>query len=234
MSFPRVVASWLLAGLISAPLLAGVIKDPSMGMEGGDLSDPITTNTVFAPTNGGGVFGFFNPLPVPIAAITFETLILPHLTFTDLSAVFSCNDASTKGTSSNPFFLHCGVDYAFDTGLLTISFYGTNPFDGDEDGSDDERGEWEGIPPLAPGCAPPHQDDPGCRDVGHFLITLNDGFSIDPNNPSGGWQNTPGSTLFLPGGPKFTPSQIDTPEPASAVLLGIFLLLVLAAVKRGF
>jgi hypothetical protein len=55
---------------------------------------------------------------------------------------------------------------------------------------------------------------------------LNDNFSTDPANPSGGWVVSSGrDNVFPPGGPIFGVAEIDVaPEPAAALLQALALL----------
>ncbi len=196
---------------------ASIIKDPDpeMGLDSGSLSDPISTSTIFRPTNGGGVFGFFNSSDSLITALIFRTTILPGLTQQQIAGVFNCNDANTEALP-NPFFLDCSVSYTQD-GTLRIDFFGVNPPTPNPFGGD-LVGLHEGIPPILPGCRDT-PDAPGCTDVGHFRITLNDGFVTTGAN--GGWapDKTPG--VFTADGPTFGVAEIDlagAPEPATVVL----------------
>jgi hypothetical protein len=210
---------------------ASVIKDPdpSMGLDSGSLSDPISTQTIFRPINGGGVFGFFNAGTSLITQLIFQTTILPNLTPQQIAGVFTCNDANTQALP-NPFFLNCAVNYTQD-GALRIDFFGVNPPTPDPFGGD-LVGLHEGIPPILPGCRNT-PDAQGCTDVGHFLITLNDGFLTTGAN--GGWSpdRTPG--VFTADGPTFGVAEIDlagAPEPATAVL-SLSALLALAVLGVG-
>ena len=214
---------WLL--VFAAAARAGVITDPTMGVEAGDLSYPIATGVNLIPNNGGGVFGFYTPTESIITGLVFQTTIQRGLLPGDIAAAFICSDASTPDTPKNPFFLHCSFGYDQPTGLLTISFYGVNPPDGDELPTDqyqeDEAGpyEHEGIPPLKKGCELT-PEAVGCTDIGHFLVTLNDNFATTGDN-SGGWSNPIGV------------AEIDTsaPEPSPAIPLAAALL-CLAAIAR--
>jgi hypothetical protein len=184
-----------------------------MGVKVGSLSDPFLPGGSIVPVNGGGVFGFYNPLRTFITSLEFDVTIKAGLNSVDVSEAFVCNDATTPNGNANPFFLNCGVAYNPDSGFLVISFFGVNPPDPDPPG-DSEAGEHEGIPPLRPGCALT-PDDPGCTVVGHFLITLNDHFAIR-GAPSGGWSVDRSPDLFA------TDPVIriaGAPEPSSGVLL---------------
>jgi hypothetical protein len=203
-----------IAALFGSSSWAGTLSDPTMGVKVGSLSDPFTVGSSIVPINGGGVFGFYNPFRVFITSLEFEVTIRTGLDPTEVSAAFVCNDAETPGNNSNPFFLDCGVGYNPDSGLLVISFFGVHP-DGDPDPpGESEAGEHEGIPPLIPQCAKT-PDAPGCTNVGHFLITLNDNFAIR-GAPFGGWSADRSPDLFAT-----DPVIIigPAPEPSSAALL---------------
>ncbi len=205
---------WCAAAFLPVAAMAGPIKDPSMGIATDSLSDPITTATMFSPNgNGGGAFGFYNATGFFIRGLEFGTFILPDLTPQQLAGVFSCNDAVTPG-HANPFFLNCAIGYTPSTGELRIDFFGTFPEEVPGDATDSEAGEHEGIPPILPRCLDT-PDAPGCRGVGHFVVTLNDNYSRSPSG-TGGWSTTATPDIFLPGGPVFSVLRIDTaPEPAT-------------------
>ena len=177
---------------------AGPITDPAMGLDDGSLSSPITGAT-FSPINGGGVFEFFNDTGRQITLLAFETTVLPGLT-SDQLATFVCNDAVTRARS-NPFFLNCSIAYQSVTGVLDVSFFGTNS-------------GHPGIPPADPGCEDTSQTH---LCAGHFFVILNDNFAFSPN--AGGWADP---TLVGPNPITFDVSSIvtDTPEPATAGLAG--------------
>ena len=193
MSMSTIARIAIVAALVSAAW-GSTINDPAMGLDDGSLSSPIT-GASFAPINGGGVFDFFNDTGQIITLLTFETTVLPGLTPGQL-ALFVCNDANTPG-HPNPFFLNCSITYTSSTGVMDISFFGTDA-------------QHPGILPV----------DPACRDTiqtlctaGHFFVTLNDGFSLDPTS-NGGW-NDP--TLVGDGPVQFGVTDIvaDNPEPAT-------------------
>ncbi len=194
-----------------------------MGLDSGSLSDPISTSTIFVPNeNGGGAFGFFNGTGLFINRIVFGTTILPGLTADELAGVFACNDQNTP-VNPNPFFLNCSINYTGSSGDLQIAFFGTGP-------RNHSAGEASGIPPLLPECQN-SPDATGCRDVGHFIVTLNDGFGPSPTGV-GGWSTAATPGIFLAGGPVFHVTEIDTaPEPGTlAMAMGAFI--ALAAVWR--
>ncbi len=208
----------ILIAVLSAAASASPIKDPQMGLDSGSLSDPITLDTMFSPNgNGGGAFGYFNATGFFIRGLVFGTTILPGLTTDQLAGVFSCNDQSTPG-HPNPFFMNCFVNYTPSTGQLKIAFFGTFPEEVPGDPGDDEAGEHEGIPPTPPRCLDT-PDAPGCRQVGHFIVTLNNNYTPSPSG-TGGWSTTATPGIFLPGGPTFEVLEIDTaPEPGTAGML---------------
>jgi hypothetical protein len=197
-----------IAALVGGSGWAGTLSDPSMGVKVGSLSEPFLAGGSIMPVNGGGVFGYYNPFSTFITSLEFDVTIKTGLSPIDVSKAFVCNDAKTPGGNANPFFLNCGVAYNLDSGLLLISFFGVNP------PSESGAGGQEGIPPLLPGCG--HTPDgPGCTVVGHFLITLNDNFSIQ-GDPSGGWSVARSPDLFTTD----PVIRIDgVPEPSSGVLL---------------
>ena len=207
-----------LAAAIGTFGFAGTIPDPTMGVQGGSLSDPISIGSTLIPSGGGGgEFGFYNPFPNFITALTFDVLIKPNLDVTlgfGPATLFTCNDASNP-TLANPFFLNCGVTYDNGSGLLAISFFGVNPND-DNDSTDNEQGEQEGIPPLLPGCAD-NPDGAGCTDVGHFIITLDNNFGVGSDN--GGWSVANSSALFSTDPTPGVADITTTPETSSAAFL---------------
>ena len=179
----------VLAAIVSAAW-GNTINDPAMGLDDGSLSSPITGAT-FSPINGGGVFDFFNDTGHLITTITFQTTVLPGLSAAQLAA-FICNDATTPG-HPNPFFLNCSIGYESTTGVMDISFFGTDT-------------QHPGILPLDTSCG---DGDPLCS--GHFFVTLNDGFSLTGAN--GGW-NDP--TLVGSNPIQFS---VDLPEPSTGLLV---------------
>jgi hypothetical protein len=212
-----VVACSFLAGW-SAVAFADIapLPDPEIAIDIGSQSDPINVNTQFQTVNGGGTFGYFNPTNGFITELAFQVQVNP--------GTFNC---------SNPggYFLNCSAIYDTDNGLLTITFFGTNPQEPGEPPEETEQGEGEGIPPLLAGCAPPNQDLPGCNQVGHFTISLN-----DPNLTTGSWNlvnPNPDAPL------QFTTTSVEangvdvTPEPSTMLpLAGACLLIAIFARRR--
>jgi PEP-CTERM motif len=203
----------------------GIIHDPAMGVERGDLSTAIFQGSNFVPAgSGGGVFGFYNASVNNITELMFEVGIAPNLDLTTVQSSFSCDTGN-----ANPFFFYCSVQYVPSTGLLGIAFWGTYPAPTPGTTSPpDEVGFHYGIPPLASGCAGT-PDSPGCTDVGHFAITLNDNFSL--NGVGGGWNDTNSPGLFTANGVTFTatdistvfgatPQDLNAPEPATFAMMG--------------
>jgi hypothetical protein len=199
---------------------ANGIIDPAMKVLADDFSNAILQGTTFFPNGaGGGVFGFFNPLSQSLTQVTFQTTIAQNLDQSVIAAAFTCNSGNL-----NPFFLDCGVNYAPATGKLEIAFWGTatpTPFGTPQ----------MGIPPLPSGCIS-NPDADGCHPTGHFAITLSDTFNIQDPDQSGGWSSTKNPTLFSPGQPVFTVTQLQTrfgampdyltvPEPAPLALAGL-------------
>ncbi len=172
------------------------VGDPAMGLDDGSLSSPIS-NATFTPINGGGVFDFFNDTGAVITLLTFQTTVLPGLSAAQLG-LFVCNDATTSG-HPNPFFLSCSITYNGSDGLMDISFFGTDALH-------------PGILPADPTCTAPVQNS-NCS-IGHFFVTLNDGFSLDPV-ATGGW-NDPARVGDNTVG--FGVDAINTPEPATVWL----------------
>jgi MYXO-CTERM domain-containing protein len=200
--------------LVCAAAKAGIIKDPSMGMEDGSFSSPILPGGNFIPDPaGGGSFGFFNPNSSFIVEIDFFTFLFPNLNPADVNTAFTCNSGP-----ANPFFLNCGFQYFPSSGLLTIRFFGVNPSDAPEDPFDNEAGEEEGIPTIPPGCPVEPAAGTPCFGVGHFVITLNDGFVVDPGGGgTGGWSDP---NLFPGGDATLFVSDVITasPEPGTMAM----------------
>jgi hypothetical protein len=138
-----------------------------MGLDDGSLSSGIS-GASFSPINGGGVFGFFNDTGRIITLLTFDTTILPGLSPGQI-AEFVCNNAGTE-IDPNPFFLNCSIRYNSSNGLMDILFSGTDA-------------QHQGILPVNSNCNPAPAP---C--TGHFLVTLNDGFSLAPT-ATGGWND---------------------------------------------
>jgi hypothetical protein len=208
----------------------GIIHDPAMGVERGDFSSAIFEGLNFSPSAaGGGVIGFYNASSSNITELMIEADIAANLDPTLVQQAFNCNLGN-----GNPFFYFCSIQYVPSTGLLGIAFWGTNP--AATPGTTiplDEVGLQMGIPPLLSGCAAT-PDGPGCTDVGHFAITLNNNFSTIGDG--GGWNNTNSPGLFTVNGVTFvvadistqygaTPmdlsaTDLSTPEPATFALMG--------------
>jgi len=182
--------------------------DPDIILDVGGASDPLSTNVTFAPTNGAGVFDYYNPTGFIISQVIFQVNIAKNLTSDTIANDFNC---------ATGFFLNCSFGYVPGTGTMTIDFFGVNP---DNGASGSRAGLKEGIPPILPTCypspqSPDQQDTPGCLGQGHFTITI------------GGWANSVSPGLFDPNnGPDFTVTGFaTTPEPGSAVLFGSILLI---------
>jgi len=198
-----------IAALCAAASWGGVIPDPQMGLDSDSLSSPITTDTIFTPINGGGVFTFFNGTGNLIVGLTFETTARTGLLQSTIVESFNCNSQSTEALP-NPFFLDCSVGYNPTTGLLTVSFFGVDPLT--EPLTASLIGLHEGIPPVPPGCLNEGTVPEACDSVGHFLITLNDGFATE--GAQGGW-STEGSPDLFSTDPVIGVLDIQTvPEPA--------------------
>src|SRR5438067_13267536 len=123
MTLTITIARFALIAAVAGAAWASPIRDPAMGLDDGSLSSPIS-GASFTPINGGGVFDFFNDTGHVITLLTFQTTVLPGLS-TDQLAAFVCNDASTGG-HANPFFLSCSVTYQSSTGVMEVSFFGTD------------------------------------------------------------------------------------------------------------
>lgn len=222
---PYILAAVMVCLSAKAALANGIIHDPAMGVERGDLSTAIFQGANFVPGgSGGGIFGFYNADVNNITELLFELNIEPNLDVTLVQSSFSCDSGNL-----NPFFYYCGVQYVQSTGLLGIGFWGTNPAPTPGTANPlDEVGLHVGIPPLLSGCAAT-PDATGCTDVGHFAITLNDNFAL--TGTSGGWNNTNSPGLFTANGVTFvvadistvygaTPMVLGTPEPATFAMMG--------------
>src|SRR5579884_3684534 len=92
-----VTALWAAGGAARA---SGIIHDPAMGVERGDLSTAIFQGANFAPGGGGGgIFGFYNAGTNNITELLFEVDIAPGLDPGLVQSAFSCDSGN-----SNPFF----------------------------------------------------------------------------------------------------------------------------------
>jgi hypothetical protein len=192
-----VVTCGLLAGLSSAA--RADLTDPDIGIDIGSQSGPIAVGTTFQPINGGGILDFFNATNGFITKLVFQVTVPPDLTF-------ACNNPGG-------FFHNCSP--LLSGNILTITFFGTDPQEPTEPPVDTEVGEFEGIPPLMPGCTNPH--DPGCNGVGDFGINLN-----DFGQPTGTWPNVTFQTV-----------EVDvTPEPSALLPLGAAVLLMFGLATR--
>src|SRR5262245_23063900 len=121
--------SFLVAAAASATW-ASTIRDPAMDVQEDVLSDPVSHGIRIVPTaNGGGLFGFFNDTGQLITALRFDLQALPGLSQDTIGANFFCGGGRA---APNPFFLQCTIDYNSDNGHLTISFFGVNSPDDDE------------------------------------------------------------------------------------------------------
>ncbi len=148
----------LLAGFSAAARADIIPDDPEILIDVGSDSQAIVNGeNTFNLQGGTGTTDFYNPFSNFITQFVFTRTLS-----TGLTNVFTC---------SSQFFLNCTTDYESNSGKLTLTFFGVNPQEPDENPFDTERGEFEGIPPLAPDCQPPHQDDAGC-DAGHFFVRL--------------------------------------------------------------
>jgi hypothetical protein len=199
--------------------LALADTDPKAGVEADNFSSPLSTFGAFNPTANGGVVDLYNDTGTILDSLTLNTTIATSLTNADIAQSFSCNSGA-----QNPFFMYCGFNYNPSTGGLSIDFYGVNPPDGDEyNGSDDEVGEQEGIPPVVGACLL-NPDTLVCNDVGHFAFVFNDDLSV-AGSPNNGWvagtvsSANPGTQLF-DGSPVFAPPLFNAvPEPSTIPLL---------------
>jgi hypothetical protein len=187
-----------------------IIRDPAMDVVEDVLSDPVSGGIHFTATdNGGGIFGFFNDTGQLITALTFITTAAPNLPQETIDVAFVCGSG---GRVPNPFFLNCSIDYDPEDGRLTISFFGVNRPDDDEQVG--EAGDQEGIGPVfrriiaCDGICPAF--DPN---IGHFAVNLNDG---GVGGDRGGW-NDP--DLFPNGPAGFTGEAVFAPEPGTVALM---------------
>jgi hypothetical protein len=183
-----------------------------------EFSTAILLGSQFNPNlQGGGVFGFFNATGQTITELTFETMIQPGISGDIIDLAFVCNEGN-----SNPFFKYCRIDYNPTSGRMTIAFWGTNA---------PPTPVQEGIVPLPLGCTVATADQPGCTGTGHFAISLSDSYDI--HDTDGGWSFSENPSLFLPGGPTFTTTELQytfgaipqltaaVPEPAMFGLVGL-------------
>ena len=218
MRLKKILEVSVAAVVLSSVAWGGTITDPAMGLDSDSFSSPISSAGPFIPINGGGVFGFYNDTGAIISQLNIRTTILTGLSQSIIDAAFTCEQPTS-------FFLNCSIAYQPATGVLTVSFFGVNPPDGDEfetpySPADNEHNEQQGIPPILAHCTLT-PDIPGCNDVGHFVITLNDGFAT-VGDPHGGWSFDRNPELFSSDGPSFSVAAIvtETPEPSAMILLG--------------
>src|ERR1035438_9020764 len=228
----RLVATCGMLAWLTAPAWAGTIQDPDAQIDAGSASNPFSGLGSFNPTGDPGtpgIIALFNDTHGLLTSITLTTDIDPALTYAiiDASTIsldgihFGCNNAS----SGNPFFLDCGVTYAYAPGgtfgVLTISFFGVNQYiPGAEPG--DLLGLHEGIPPVPPACLPDPDVQCPTSDVGHFTLNF---LSLETN----GWPLTSTEdAVFLDDTvPTFAPpayTDAGTPEPGTSTLLAVGLL----------
>jgi len=193
---PTIVRFAVLAAFVSAAS-ASPVGDPAMGLDDGSLSSPIS-EAFFTPMNGGGVFDFFNDTARTITLLTFDTTVLPGLS-ADQLAEFVCNDANTPG-HPNKFFVNCAITYTSSNGFLEVSFSGTDA-------------RHPGILPADSNCQDTGQVVCG---QGHFFVTLNDGFSLDPA-ATGGWNDPAlvGNNPIHFGVAEIQSFGVDIPEPST-------------------
>jgi hypothetical protein len=181
--------------LSASPLL----QDPQIVIDsGGDatvISVPPGINEAQPCGSATCSFDFINDTASIVTGFNFKTKINTGLSSEDAS-LFTCADPGG-------YFIGCNTTYDPLTGILQYFYSGVNPADADENGSNTEAGEQEGIPPQ-----------------GHFIITLqgwteNDTLFVKGTPPQ---LNNTFST--------------DSPEPAVALTLGSGLLLLAAMLRR--
>jgi hypothetical protein len=186
---------FLVAGV--AAMAAPLLQDPRILIDSGGDAIPISSGINEVQPNGNQTvsFDFFNDTSAIVTSFTFQTTINTGLSSAE-AALFTCADPGG-------YFLGCHTTYDSLTGHLRYLFSGVNAEDADENGSDPEINEQEGIPPS-----------------GHFIITL-DGWT---ENETLFVDGTPPALNN-----NFTTE--PTPEPAVALTLGAGLLL-LGAIRR--
>ena len=199
MRLPIVYSTLLLASgiaLNASPLL----QDPQILIDsGGDatiISQPPGINLAQPCGSATCVFDFVNDTASIVTGFNFKTTINTGLSGEEAS-LFTCSDPGGY------FIPRCNTTYDPSTGILQYFYSGVNPPDGDENGTDTEAGEQEGIPLQ-----------------GHFIITLqgwteNDALFVNGTPPS--LSNT---------------FSTDAPEPSVAITLGSGLLLLAAMLRR--
>jgi len=233
----RPASSALYAIVVSAICItgayAGTIKDPALGVDAGSFSTAVSSIGFIDPHGDGdtGVVGLYNDTGGMITDLYLTAALSTGLDPGTVESAFSCNatNPAVGGPQPvNPFFKFCSVNYNSTSGLLKIRFFGTNPLDGDDEGTDDEIGEQEGIPPVPPEClATPDSDE--CAVIGHFVLIFNDSFQqptdVNPN-PTNSWTDNTvfGPTSDLGDTPTFNKPTFElndaAPEPGTWLLLG--------------
>jgi hypothetical protein len=176
------------------------LNDPEILIDSGGDAIPISSGiNQVQPTGAQTVsYDFFNDTQGIVTSFLFQTMVNTGLS-SAAAASFTCADPGG-------FFLNCGTNYDRMTGNLQYLFSGVNPPEGDENGSDPETGEQEGIPPG-----------------GHFIITMQ---GWVPNATSAG-------QMLYENLPMLDNHFTDTPEPAVGLTLGAGLLLLAAMWRRA-
>jgi hypothetical protein len=194
-----IVCSTLLLACGVAATASSLLQDPQILIDsGGDatgISIPPGINIAQPCGMATCSYDFVNDTPNIVTGFNFKTTINTGLTSEEAS-LFTCADPGG-------YFISCNTKYDSLTGTLQYFYSGVNPPDADENGTDTEAGEQEGIPLQ-----------------GHFIITLqgwteNDVLFVDGTPPS-----------------LINTFSTDAPEPSVAITLGSGLLLLAAMLRR--
>lgn len=196
----------------------------------GTPENAISLGSQITVQQGGGVSCFFNgdpthyitDLTVEAANVGFFSALLDQTT---LDNTFNC-----QALNGN-FFQGCAVSYDGNNLFFHFSTTNKNASNTDPDPTeepnpnDPELGptEQEGIPTLGSDCG---SEDLSCLSRGHFLFTLNDGFT-ETNTCTGDCTQLGSWNTYIPNGGALITEELNgvqLPEPSTVLPLGLSLL----------